>query len=189
MLRILQQLDSLQDLLAVFKRHELELVQSVLWKISPAAWELYTLGWRHFTGGKCRCTQTVPPILRSQHAYNSQNQKSFPNILQTLLRPEPVRMLSGKTKVGVERFDDAIFRVWTFCQFLGPGRTENMTRRLDPWRNAYMLGQRIMCNEKFEGSGLRLSELARILTLFPRDRKDEKLLENFQFSIVNKTFE
>ena len=135
-LRILQQLDSLQDLLAmvvvnqsvytVFKRHELELVQTVLWKMSPAAWELCHIS-IHWDGNISPAENADAPKLYLRHySRNMHTVAKIKNLFLTycksLLRPESVRILSGKTKVGVGRFDEAIFRVWTFCQLFGSGK-------------------------------------------------------------------
>jgi hypothetical protein len=135
-LQILQQVNCLQDLLAmavvnrlvytVFKRHELELVQSTLWKTSPAAWELCHISIR-WDGNISPAKLADAPKLYLQHySRNTHTAAKIKALLltycKTLLRPESVRILSGKTKVGVERFDEALFRVWTFCQLFGSGK-------------------------------------------------------------------
>ncbi|OGM48892.1 hypothetical protein ABOM_003211 [Aspergillus bombycis] len=135
MLRILQQVDCLEDLFSVarvnrvayktFKAHELPLIQRTLWKVSPPAWEL-----RQVSEVAIPYTKNGPdgsPLAASLYL------RHYARDLETLVRIKILiwcscravvreEMMEALCNTGSERgaaVEDAIWRVWTFCHLFG----------------------------------------------------------------------
>jgi hypothetical protein len=134
MRRVLQELDSLEDLFALavvnraaylaFKSDELCLIKATLRKTSPPAWELRqvsevhwdtehlpgglslatTLYLRHYTRGLCHLT--AMKFLLQDHC-------------ESHLRDETVAGLGDPYSARGDEIDAALWRIWTFCQLFG----------------------------------------------------------------------
>lgn len=134
MLRILQEVDNLVDLFSLavvnraaykaFKGHELPLIKSTLWKMSPAAWELRELSevrWDKapYTGG-----QSLAATLYIRHCTmdlinHAQIKFLLYDHTRFVLREDTLAaMRDGRSSRAVE-IDEAIWRVWTFCHLFG----------------------------------------------------------------------
>lgn len=151
LLRILQNLDNLQDLFATatvsrgfyrtFKRHELPLMKSALRGMSPAAWELREMsppypGLMGSSDASPRLDYT--PTLYLQHymrdMYTMIALKSMILVhCESFLRSGTITALAGGETVRASQIDDAFWRVWTFCQIFGCGsnREEDIIGQLD----------------------------------------------------------
>ncbi|KAK1147864.1 hypothetical protein N8T08_000378 [Aspergillus melleus] len=134
MFRILQEVDNLVDLFSLalvnraaytaLKSHELPLIKSTLWKMSPAAWELRELSeirWDKapYTGGQSlaatlyirHCTMDL--INHAQIKFLIYDHANF------ILREDTLAaMRDGRSPRAIE-IDEAIWRVWTFCHLFG----------------------------------------------------------------------
>ncbi|PLB47676.1 hypothetical protein P170DRAFT_456471 [Aspergillus steynii IBT 23096] len=134
MLRILQEVDNLVDLFSLavvnraaykaLKSHELPLIKSTLWKMSPAAWELRELSevrWDKapYTGG-----QSLAATLYIRHCTmdlinHAQIKFLLYDHARFILREDTLSaMRDGRSARAVE-IDEAIWRVWTFCHLFG----------------------------------------------------------------------
>ena len=148
LLRILQNLDNLQDLFATatvsrgfyrtFKRHELPLMKSALYGMSPAAWELREMSppYPGLEGTSPKLDYT--PSLYLQHymrdMYTMIALKSMILIhCESFLRADTITALAGGETERASQIDDAFWRVWTFCQVFGCGsnREEDIVGQMD----------------------------------------------------------
>ena len=151
LLRILENLDNLQDLFATatvsrgfyrtFKRHELPLMKNALYGMSPAAWELREMtppypGLEPENSASPRLDYT--PTLYLQHymrdMYTMIALKSMILIhCESFLRADTITALAGGETERASQIDDAFWRVWTFCQIFGCGsnREEDITAQMD----------------------------------------------------------
>ena len=148
LLRILQNLDNLQDLFATatvsrgfyrtFKRHELPLMKSALHGMSPAAWELREMSppYPRLEGASPALDYT--PSLYLQHymrdMYTMIALKSMILIhCESFLRADTITALAGGETERASQIDDAFWRVWTFCQVFGCGsnREEDISGQMD----------------------------------------------------------
>ena len=141
LLRILENLDNLQDLFATatvsrgfyrtFKRHELPLMKNALYGMSPAAWELREMtppypGLEAEDNASPRLDYT--PTLYLQHymrdMYTMIALKSMILIhCESFLRADTITALAGGETERASQIDDAFWRVWSFCQIFGCGST------------------------------------------------------------------
>lgn len=161
LLRILQNLDNLQDLFATatvsrgfyrtFKRHELPLMKSALHTMSPAAWELREMS------APCAGLQgeasALPkpdysPTLYLQHymrdMYTMIALKSMILIhCESFLRADTITALAGGETERASQIDDAFWRVWTFCQVFGCGsnREDDIVGQMDWLRGGVLAKQ------------------------------------------------
>ena len=139
LLRILENLDNLQDLFATatvsrgfyrtFKRHELPLMKNALYGMSPAAWELREMSSPY--PGLNAADNSSPrldydPTLYLQHymrdMYTMIALKSMILIhCESFLRSDTITALAGGETERASQIDDAFWRVWTFCQIFGCG--------------------------------------------------------------------
>ena len=152
LLRILENLDNLQDLFATvtvsrgfyrtFKRHELPLMKNALRGMSPAAWELREMSPPY--PGLESGDNTLPklleysPSLYLQHymrdMYTMIALKSMILIhCESFLRADTITALAGGETERASQIDDAFWRVWTFCQVFGCGssREEDIVGQMD----------------------------------------------------------
>lgn len=153
LLRILEELDNLQDLFATatvsrgfyrtFKRHELPLMKNALYGMSPAAWELREMSPPY--PGLEKSSESSPspkldytPTLYLQHymrdMYTMIALKSMILIhCESFLRPDTITALAGGETERASQIDDAFWRVWTFCRVFGcgTGREDDITAQMD----------------------------------------------------------
>lgn len=158
LLRILQNLDNLQDLFATatvsrgfyrtFKRHELPLMKSALYGMSPAAWELREMSppYPGLEGTSPNLEYT--PSLYLQHymrdMYTMIALKSMILIhCESFLRADTITALAGGETERASQIDDAFWRVWTFCQIFGCGsnREEDIVGQMDWLRGGSLAAQ------------------------------------------------
>lgn len=143
LLRILQNLDNLQDLFATatvsrgfyrtFKRHELPLMSNALFGMSPAAWEL-----REMIPPSETPDRLYTATLYLQHymrdMYTMIALKSMILIhCESFLRADTITALAGGETDRASQIDDAFWRVWTFCQVFGCGtnREDDIGSQMD----------------------------------------------------------
>ncbi|KAL8762143.1 MAG: hypothetical protein Q9184_001799 [Pyrenodesmia sp. 2 TL-2023] len=153
LLRILENLDNLQDLFATatvsrgfyrtFKRHELPLMKNALYGMSPAAWELREMSPPYPGLEKTGESSPSPkldytPTLYLQHymrdMYTMIALKSMILIhCESFLRADTITALAGGETERASQIDDAFWRVWTFCRVFGcgTGREDDITAQTD----------------------------------------------------------
>lgn len=150
LLRILENLDNLQDLFntatvsrgfyRTFKRHELPLMKNALYGMSPAAWELREMSPPHpgLHGAENSPSLDYTPFLYLQHymrdMYIMIALKSMILVhCQTFLRADTITALAGGETVRNSQIDDAFWRVWTFCRLFGFGtnREDDIVGQMD----------------------------------------------------------
>lgn len=140
LLRILENLDNLQDLFATatvsrgfyrtFKRHELPLMKKALYGMSPAAWELREMS-PPYPGLGSR-DEPLPKLLEySPSLYLQQYMRDMYTMIalksmilihcKSFLRADTITALAGGETERASQIDDAFWRVWTFCQVFGCG--------------------------------------------------------------------
>ena len=154
LLRILENLDNLQDLFATatvsrgfyrtFKRHELPLMKNALYGMSPAAWELREMS-PPYPGLEKKSDSSSPsprldytPTLYLQHymrdMYTMIALKSMILIhCESFLRADTITALAGGETERASQIDDAFWRVWTFCRVFGCGtnREDDIVAQMD----------------------------------------------------------
>ncbi|KAL8737588.1 MAG: hypothetical protein Q9181_001530 [Wetmoreana brouardii] len=153
LLRILENLDNLQDLFATatvsrgfyrtFKRHELPLMKNALYGMSPAAWELREMSPPYPGLEKTGASSPSPrldytPTLYLQHymrdMYTMIALKSMILIhCESFLRADTITALAGGETERASQIDEAFWRVWTFCRVFGcgSGREDDITAQMD----------------------------------------------------------
>ncbi|KAL8962322.1 MAG: hypothetical protein Q9193_001256 [Seirophora villosa] len=153
LLRILENLDNLQDLFATatvsrgfyrtFKRHELPLMKNALYGMSPAAWELREMSPPYPGLEKTGDSSPSPmldytPTLYLQHymrdMYTMIALKSMILIhCESFLRADTITALAGGETERASQIDDAFWRVWTFCRIFGCGtdREDDIIAQMD----------------------------------------------------------
>ena len=168
LLRILENLDNLQDLFATatvsrgfyrtFKRHELPLMKNALYGMSPAAWELREMSppYPGLEGdGKSSPKLGYSPSVYLQHymrdMYTMIALKSMILVhCESFLRADTITALAGGETERASQIDDAFWRVWTFCRIFGcgTGREEDITAQMDWLRGGVLAKQ-----QRREGTG------------------------------------
>ena len=123
-LRILSKLDNLRDLLSAaviskgfyvtYKRHQESLVKTVLFKMSPAAWEFQAI----------TAPSTKPfPCYQQTHKQSVESLTALRSLIivkcDVLLSPEMLAGLVGADENKSAQIDNALWRIWTFCQRFG----------------------------------------------------------------------
>lgn len=141
--KILQSVDHFDDLFAlaqvnsgffrVFKRNELDLIKSVLFKTSPAAWEFREIA---FPGHDLLHDEDLE-MTRPFEEYTLTSylhlQAKDTDILrhikleiyekcQSFVRPEISIALVDESAPNAARVNDALWRIWTFCKIFGSGK-------------------------------------------------------------------
>lgn len=161
LLRILQNLENLQDLFAcatvsrgfyrTYKRHELPLMKNALYGMSPAAWELREMsppypGLEGVHNESPRLDYS--PSLYLQHymrdMYTMVALKSMILIhCESFLRADTITALAGGETERASQIDDAFWRVWTFCQVFGCGsnREDDIIAQMDWLRGGQLAAQ------------------------------------------------
>lgn len=151
LLRILENLDNLQDLFATatvsrgfyrtFKRHELPLMKNALHGMSPAAWELREMSppYPGLEGdGKSSPKLGYSPSVYLQHymrdMYTMIALKSMILVhCESFLRADTITALAGGETERASQIDDAFWRVWTFCRIFGcrSGKEDDIVAQID----------------------------------------------------------
>lgn len=123
----------------VFKRHELELMQTVLKTMSPPTWEfrLTAMPWNEDNSAAPNPEYTATTFFEC-YMRDSYIIGGIKNLIlercQSILRPETVKALKAPHKsCKKSRVDDALFRIWSFCILFGSpkGREDDIATQMD----------------------------------------------------------
>jgi hypothetical protein len=163
-LQIFRSLDHLDDLFAtavvnrgfyrVFKRHELSLIKSTLHKMSPPAWEFREIafpGHDMLHDEDLEMTRPVeeytPSLYLQLQKRDIQVIRSIKSLIkekcQSFVRPEIAVALISDDIGQTARIDDALWRIWTFCNIFGSGkgREEDIVAQQDWLRGGLLVHQ------------------------------------------------
>ncbi|KAJ5302349.1 hypothetical protein PENANT_c008G10555 [Penicillium antarcticum] len=141
-LSIMKSIDSLDDLFnfvlvnkqiySAFKRHELPMIKSALFKMSPPAWELremsppWELEWQLLLDPDSQVPEYTPTLYLQRYAEDIYTLAKLKALVLArcapFLRRDTVRGLAGVDNTRAEEVDDAFWRVWTFCRIFGSGK-------------------------------------------------------------------
>ena len=173
LLRILQNLDNLEDLFATatvsrgfyrtFKRHELALTKGALFAMSAAAWELREMSpaYPHSNEPDSASPQSeYTPSLYLRHYMNDMyimiHLKSMILVhCESFLRADTIAALAGAESERSSQIDNAFWRVWTFCRIFGCGknREDDIDGQID-WLKGGKLARQQSDNAKDTNSVL-----------------------------------
>lgn len=152
LLRILENLDNLQDLFATatvsrgfyrtFKRHELPLMKNALYSMSPAAWELREMsppypGLESGDHALPRLLEYSPSLYLQHYMRDMYTMIALKSMIlihcESFLRADTITALAGGETERASQIDDAFWRVWTFCQVFGCGsnREDDIVGQMD----------------------------------------------------------
>ncbi|KAL1649740.1 hypothetical protein SLS61_006396 [Didymella pomorum] len=141
--KILQSVDRFDELFAlaqvnsgffqVFKRNELDLIKSVLFKTSPAAWEFREIAFPGHDLLRDEDLEMTRPFEEYTPASYLHLQAKDTDILhdikleiyekcQSFVRPEISVALVDESASNAARVNDALWRIWTFCKIFGSGK-------------------------------------------------------------------
>ena len=161
---IMSNLDSLADLLAfamvnkgfyaVFRRHPLTLVGSILFRTNPSAWENLQTKF-----GESAKPNTYLTTFERRTSTISTLRTSILIRCDGLLRPETLAGLIRVDKISSFAIDQALWRIWTFCDLFGAG-AENHSELLaqNLWLSRYRAGGSMLIAGSKELGKARLSE-------------------------------
>ncbi|KAB8237702.1 uncharacterized protein BDW43DRAFT_297385 [Aspergillus alliaceus] len=142
-LSLLHQVCSLDDLFRfaiitkqfyhVFKQHELELIKSAVFTMSPPAWELremsppWSTEWQILVDPDTPVPEYTPALYLQRYAQDIYTLTQLKLLIltrcETFLRPETIRGLSGRDDARAGDIDEAFWRIWTFCRIFGCGKS------------------------------------------------------------------
>ncbi|KAF2171267.1 hypothetical protein M409DRAFT_63618 [Zasmidium cellare ATCC 36951] len=164
LLHILASLKSIGDLFntavinkgmyRVFKENEMDLIRTVAFNESPAAWELRE--WsppdrNEVDSGKASSQLEHTPMsymrcFRRDQAVVERLKGLILQKCQTFIRRETTFALSTPTHPNAARFNDAFWRIWCFCKIFGcdKGREDDITGQLD-WLKGGLLANNQGC--------------------------------------------
>ena len=166
LLRILENLDNLQDLFATatvsrgfyrtFKRHELPLMKKALYGMSPAAWELREMsppypGLESNDNALPRLLDYSPSLYLQHYMRDMYTMIALKSMIlihcESFLRADTITALAGGETERASQIDDAFWRVWTFCQVFGCGsnREDDIVGQMD-WLKGGILAERQRLN-------------------------------------------
>lgn len=152
LLRILENLDNLQDLFATatvsrgfyrtFKRHELPLMKNALCAMSPAAWELREMsppypGLEDGDNVLPKLLEYSPSVYLQHYMRDMYTMIALKSMIlihcESFLRADTITALAGGETERASQIDDAFWRVWTFCQVFGCGsnREDDIVGQMD----------------------------------------------------------
>jgi hypothetical protein len=152
-----------------FEGNKLQLLKSVLFNVSPPAWELRELS--PFPFGNFMPTDFLEDTEITPSAYVScvihdravvrELTTIIANKCQSLVRPETI---SGLMTGNCTRFEDAIYRIWSFCKMFGcdRGRENDLKGQID-WFKGGILAHQKECaatmtfSPEFEMDGILLN--------------------------------
>ncbi|KAI5267795.1 hypothetical protein E4T47_07924 [Aureobasidium subglaciale] len=134
-----------------YEDNKLCLLKSVLFNMSPPAWELRELSPFPFgnfmTTDFFEHTEITPSAYMSCVNHDQRIMQELKAMLatkcQSFLRPETVSSLTTK---GCMRVDDAIYRIWSFCKMFGcdRGREHDLRGQID-WLKGGVLAHQKGC--------------------------------------------
>ena len=152
LLRILENLDNLQDLFATatvsrgfyrtYKRHELPLMKNSLHGMSPAAWELREMsppypGLENGDNAFQKLLEYSPSLYLQHYMRDMYTMIALKSMIlihcESFLRADTITALAGGETERASQIDDAFWRVWTFCQVFGCGsnREDDIVGQMD----------------------------------------------------------
>ncbi|KAK5175166.1 uncharacterized protein LTR77_000303 [Saxophila tyrrhenica] len=150
LLRIMSMLDNVDDLRStsminrgmyrVYKDNESRLLTSVLHNQSPAAWEYREWAqppwYEHDDENVPQAVHTAKPALlrhRSDVAVNESLKQRILKQCRMLVRSEVASILLDESHPEMQHFEDALWRIWSFCNIFGSGkgREDDVTGQLD----------------------------------------------------------
>ncbi|KAI4855117.1 hypothetical protein E4T45_03450 [Aureobasidium sp. EXF-8846] len=152
-----------------FEGNKLQLLKSVLFNVSPPAWELRELS--PFPFGNFMPTDFLEDTEITPSAYVScvihdravvrELTTIIANKCQSLVRPETI---SGLMTGNCTSFEDAIYRIWSFCKMFGcdRGRENDLKGQID-WFKGGILAHQKECaatmtfSPEFEMDGILLN--------------------------------
>jgi hypothetical protein len=152
-----------------FESNKLQLLKSVLFNVSAPAWELRELS--PFPFGNFMPTDFFEETEISPSAYTScvTHDQAVVRELKTIIvtkcqsfvRPETISSLMTE---GCSRFEDAIYRIWSFCKMFGcdRGRENDLKGQID-WLKGGILAHQKGCgatlsfSPEFEMDGILLN--------------------------------
>ncbi|KAF2635060.1 hypothetical protein P280DRAFT_474158 [Massarina eburnea CBS 473.64] len=162
-LNIFQSLESLDDLFScavinrgfyrVFKRNELDLMKTVLRKMSPPAWEYREICYPGHDAvdeeelDRPRQDYTAASYIRdfSHDMYIiSEIKLLIKEKCQSFLRPEIAAAIDSEDPVESARVDDALWRIGSFCKIFGSrkGRNDDVTAQMDWLQGGILVHQK-----------------------------------------------
>jgi hypothetical protein len=167
LLGILRNLDHFQDLFdtalinkgfyRVFKLHELDLIKSTLWKMSPPAWEFREIAFPGHDLLRAEDLEVTRPIEEYTPITYLQLQRQDIQVIcdikshmvekcQSFVRQEISIALASVCPIESSRVDQALWRIWTFCKVFGSGkgREEDIVAQMD-WLNGGELAHQSTC--------------------------------------------
>jgi hypothetical protein len=142
-LKILEQVSSLDDLFhlavvsrqyyRVFKQHELHLMKTAVYRMSPPAWELREMSppwdseWQILVDPDAPVPEYTPTLYLQRYAQDIYTLARLKSLIlarcNTFLRQETINGLTGKDDTRAAEIDDAFWRIWTFCRIFGCGKS------------------------------------------------------------------
>lgn len=159
-----------------FEDNKLRTLKSVLFNVSPPAWELRELS--PFPFGNFMPTDFLEDTEISPSAYMSciihdraivqELSTVVASRCQSFIRPETVSSLMTE---GSTRFEDALYRIWSFCKMFGCDRgRENDLKGQTDWLKGGILAHQKGCaatlsfSPEFEIDGILLNAPAHFAT-------------------------
>ncbi|KAL4753545.1 hypothetical protein BDW72DRAFT_168711 [Aspergillus terricola var. indicus] len=130
----------------VFKQNELDLIKTMVFRMSPPAWELREMSppwaseWQILFDLDAPVPEYTPSSYLDRYTRDLYTLVRLKGLIlarcTTFLRPETVRGLSGMDDDRAEEIDNAFWRLWTFCRIFGcgKGREGDVVGQLD-WLN------------------------------------------------------
>ncbi|KAL2841453.1 hypothetical protein BJY01DRAFT_9648 [Aspergillus pseudoustus] len=139
---ILRHCSSLQDLFnfavmnrqfyRVFKLHELDLIQSTVFAMSPPAWELREMSppwdceWQTLLDLDAPVPEYTASLYLDRYTRDLYTLVRLKSLILarcgTFLRPETIRGLAGLDDARASEIDNAFWRIWSFCRIFGCGK-------------------------------------------------------------------
>ena len=142
-----------KDMRRVYKENEMPVLKAVCKNQSTACWELREwappFSLEQSTESPIRIAYT-PRTYRESILRDAATLSKLKLLIlarcQSFLRSETVAALSSEDDVNAQRFDDALYRLWTFCKIFGgeKGREEDVTGQLD-WLKGGLLAHQDEC--------------------------------------------
>ncbi|RHZ46978.1 uncharacterized protein CDV56_104558 [Aspergillus thermomutatus] len=161
-LKIMEQVSSLDDLFnlavvskqyyRVFKQHELQLMKTAVFRMSPPAWELREMSppwdseWQILVDPDAPVPEYTPTLYLQRYAQDIYTLARLKSIIlarcNTFLRQQTINGLTGKDDARAAEIDDAFWRIWTFCRIFGCGknRENDIVGQMD-WLNGGVMAQ------------------------------------------------
>lgn len=152
-----------------YEENKLHLLKSVLFNVSPPAWELRELSpfpFGHFMPAEfLEDTEITPSTYMSCISHDRAIVQELKDVIatkcQSFLRPETISSLMTE---GCTRSEDAIYRIWSFCKIFGcdRGRDNDLKGQTD-WLKGGILAHQKGCaatlsfSPEFEMDGILLN--------------------------------